>query len=114
MIADYDPKRIAAMSVPVMIKVIAQMKNPRRGHDAQGLLKKVKLDASSEGYSNFMAPMRIQRIAHESTGVAGGVYTEEILKPATDTYLTPEWDEMVPFPNSEFYSSVPCFRYQLH
>ncbi|KAK5080999.1 hypothetical protein LTR05_008316 [Lithohypha guttulata] len=100
MIADYDPKRIAAMSVPVMIKVIAQMKNPRRGHDAQGLLKKVRLDASSEGYSNFMAPMRIQRIAHESSGVAGSIYTEKILKPATDTYLTPEWDEMVPFPNT--------------
>ncbi len=23
-------------------------------------------------------------------------------KPATYTYLTPEWDEMVPFPASEF------------
>jgi hypothetical protein len=27
-------------------------------------------------------------------------YNHEILRPATDTYLTTEWDEFVPFPNT--------------
>lgn len=63
--ADYDAKQLAAMSVTSMIKTIAQMKNPRRGHDAQGRLKKVNIDASAEGYSNFMAPMRVRFPLHE-------------------------------------------------
>jgi hypothetical protein len=29
------------------------------------------------------------------------IYTDKILRPATDTFLTAEWDEMVPFPNSK-------------
>jgi hypothetical protein len=29
------------------------------------------------------------------------IYTGKILRPATDTFLTAEWDEMVPFPNSK-------------
>jgi hypothetical protein len=33
--ADYNPKHLAAMSVTAMIKPVAQMKNARRGHDAQ-------------------------------------------------------------------------------
>ena len=103
--ADYDPKHIAAMSVTAMIKTIAQMKNVRRGHDAQGRLKKINIDSSDEGYSNFMAPMRMRRISRQVDMVeddTDDIYTREILRPATDTYLTAEWDEMVPFPNSEF------------
>jgi len=99
--ADYDPKDLAAMSVTAMIKTIAQMKNARRGHDAQGHLKKVKIDSSDEGYSNFMAPMRIQRISRQVEMILGAekeIYTDAILRPAVDTYLTAEWDEMVPFP----------------
>ncbi len=88
-----------------MIKFFAQMRNPRRGHDAQGRLKKVRIDASAEGYSNYMAPMRISRIAEDvkkQGSEAKNVYSSEILKPETDTYLTAEWNEMVPFPNSKF------------
>ena len=101
--ADYDPQHIAAMSVTAMVKVVAQMKNARRGHDAQGRVKKVNLDSSSEGYSNFMAPMRIERISCQTKMAKGdthNIYNDDILRPATDTYLTAEWDEMVPFPNS--------------
>jgi len=103
-----------------MIKVFAQMRNARRGHDTQGRLKRVKLDASAEGYTNYMAPMRIQRISKEvellkqqeiaAAEKAGrepdltrfeDIYTKDILRPATETFLTAEWDEMVPFPNSK-------------
>lgn len=109
--ADYDPKHLASLSVTLMIRTIAQMKNARRGHDAQGRLKKVKLDESNEGYANFMAPMRMERIRRqvekaEEEGEGHGlreVYTDKVLKPATDTYLTAEWDEMVPFPESTYF-----------
>ena len=104
-VGDYDPKQVAAVSVPVMIKIIAQMKRPRRGHDAQGRLKKVNLDGSYEGFENYMAPMRAKRIAALSAAndeAAQAIYTDKVLQPKSSTFLTPEWDEMVPFPNSEF------------
>ena len=50
------------MSLASMIKAAAQMKNLRRGNDTQGYLKKIDLDSSSEGYSNFMAPLRMKMI----------------------------------------------------
>lgn len=96
------------MGLTAMIKFIAQMKDARRGHDTQGRVKKVNLDSSAEGYLNFMAPMRMQRIAQQAKLVGGEdaekVYTNGILRPATDTFLTAEWDEMVPFPNSKLKS----------
>ena len=92
-----------------MIKIFAQMRNARRGHDAQGRVKKVKLDASAEGYTNYMAPMRIQRISKQvdmlkDPKLAEEIYTSKVLKPETETFLTAEWDEMVPFPNRKPYS----------
>lgn len=88
-----------------MIKFIAQMKNPRRGHDAQGRLKKIHLDSTPEGYANYMAPMRVAWIK-EQVGNPNNVlgdkgsetFTEQILRPEADTFLTPTWDEFVPFP----------------
>ena len=81
------------------------MRNPRRGHDAQGRLKKVRIDASAEGYSNYMAPMRIARISEDVRKLkdqeeAQSIYTKDLLRPETDTYLSAEWNEMVPFPNT--------------
>lgn len=104
-LASFDSKRIAALSVTVMIKVIAQMRNPRRGHDAQGRLKRVNLDKFNEGYANFMAPMRMDKIAclAKTDERYRAIYDGDVLKPATDTFLTPEWDEMVPFPNSKLH-----------
>lgn len=89
-----------------MIKMVARMKNARRGHDAQGRVKKVRLDASAEGYTNYMAPMRIQAIAQkvdllDDKTLAEEIYTSKLLKPEIETYLTAEWNEMVPFPNSK-------------
>lgn len=114
----YHPKHIAALSVAALIKVLAQMRNLRRGHDRQGVLKKINLASSSEGYSNFMAPMRMMAIEaevekqlkeakaqkppnKERVRELEDLFTTQVLKPATDTYLTPEWDEMVPFPTSK-------------
>jgi hypothetical protein len=110
--ADYQPKHIADMGVTAMIKIFAQMKNARRGNDTQGRVKRVKLDASAEGYTNYMAPMRIQRISkqvellksakidEEVARIAENIYTGKLMKPETETFLTAEWDEMVPFPNT--------------
>ncbi|KAI9705161.1 MAG: hypothetical protein M1820_005308 [Bogoriella megaspora] len=99
----YQPRRFATLALTSMVKFIAQMKNPRRGHDAQGRLKKVNLHWTAEGYSNFMAPMRIDRIAEQVKHLPPNdpdknIFTMKVLKPETDTYLTPSWDEMVPFP----------------
>ncbi|KAI9667934.1 MAG: hypothetical protein M1821_000754 [Bathelium mastoideum] len=99
----YKPRRFAILALTSMVKFIAQMKNPRRGHDAQGRLKKVNLHWTAEGYSNFMAPLRMERIAEQVKRLPPNdpdknIFTMEVLKPETDTYLTPSWDEMVPFP----------------
>lgn len=105
----FNPKETAVLGLTAMIKVLAQMKNLRRGHDAQGRLKKIETDQTYEGYANFMAPMRMQKIRRDvemaqETGNGGEdaakVFDTGILKPSADTYLTPEWDEMVPFPTS--------------
>ncbi|WXC67251.1 hypothetical protein SNK03_013031 [Fusarium graminearum] len=97
-----------------MVKVLAQLKNLRRGHDTQGVSKKVSIDASSVGYANYMAPMRLKEIelkvkeAREKKELTEeqleAIFPSEIRKPATATYLTTEWDEMVPFPTSKFFT----------
>jgi hypothetical protein len=92
-----------------MIKAAAQMKNLRRGNNTQGYLKRIKLDSSSEGYSNFMAPLRMKMVEADAEYVRkhpngtdpDQVFNKRILRPSTDTYLTPEWDEFVPFPTSK-------------
>lgn len=61
----FNPKETAVLGLTAMIKVLAQMKNLRRGHDAQGRLKKINIDSTYEGYANFMAPMRMKKIAFE-------------------------------------------------
>ena len=95
-----------------MIKTAAQMKNLRRGNDAQGFLKRIDLDSSSEGYSNFMAPLRMKMVEADAKYARehlnahdADVFNKRILRPSTDTYLTPEWDEFVPFPTSKSKSS---------
>lgn len=124
----FNPKETAVLGLTAMIKVLAQMKNLRRGHDAQGRLKKIKIDESYEGYANFMAPLRMKKIAYDVEQAKeearnaekmaekakmtireakkwaddlAKVFDTRILKPSTETFLTPEWDEMVPFPTSK-------------
>ncbi|KAK3380521.1 putative prostaglandin G/H synthase 2/cyclooxygenase 2, pgh2/cox2 [Lasiosphaeria ovina] len=98
----FSPRRFATLSLTSMIKFIAQMKNPRRGHDTQGRLKRIHLDSIAEGYANYMAPMRVKRIEeqvkHLEEKEAKMIFTDKLLRPEVDTYLTPTWDEFVPFP----------------
>ncbi|KAL9631091.1 MAG: hypothetical protein Q9204_004393, partial [Flavoplaca sp. TL-2023a] len=135
----FNPKDIALHGLTSMIKVVAQMKNLRRGHTSQGEIKKIEIDQTYEGYANFMAPGRMQMIASDvklaetrldnfmrssREKVSGmskeekkeydaekvllgrqvedskNVFSKDILKPKADTYLTAEWDEMVPFPTT--------------
>ncbi|KAJ4243864.1 hypothetical protein NW762_014745 [Fusarium torreyae] len=108
--SEYHPKHVAATSLVTMVKVLAQLQNLRRGHDTQGVSKKISVDASHVGYANYMAPMRLQEIkrkiekAKENRGYSNDeiddIFPSSIRKPATATYLTPEWDEMVPFPTT--------------
>ncbi|KAK4208108.1 Psi-producing oxygenase A [Rhypophila decipiens] len=99
----FSPRHFATVSLTSMIAFIAQMRNPRRGRDTQGKLKRIRLDKTPEGYANYMAPMRVAWIK-EQAGLlkdekkARMIYTDRILKPPSDTYLTPNWDEFVPFP----------------
>ncbi|KAH8651167.1 heme peroxidase-domain-containing protein, partial [Xylariales sp. PMI_506] len=117
--ASYHPKHIAALSLTAMIKVLAQMKNLRRSHHDQGHLKKIKLDQSNASYSNYMAPLRLEQIKYErkqanrqkkvakekeEQAIQDGLKYQSdpfgFLRPATYTYMTPEWDEMIPFPTT--------------
>ncbi|KAF4992647.1 hypothetical protein FGRMN_7048 [Fusarium graminum] len=98
----FSPRRFATISLTAMIKFIAQMKDPRRGHDTQGKLKKIHLDSTPEGYANYMAPDRVRWIKEQVKSLkqkkAEEIFTDGILKPENITYLTPTWDEFVPFP----------------
>ncbi|EWG54288.1 hypothetical protein FVEG_12540 [Fusarium verticillioides 7600] len=99
----FAPRRIVTISLTSMIKFVAQMKNPRRGHDAQGKLKRINLDSTPEGYANYMAPGRVSWIQKQAEKLkspeeAEDIVTEGDLRPQSDTYLTPTWDEFVPFP----------------
>ena len=124
----FNARKSAVLGLTAMIKVLGQLKNLRRGHDAQGKLKRIWVDQTSEGYANFMAPMRVEEIRREAkrqnTDEVNGliktdayqakawetkrdIFNDDVLKPQTDTYLTAEWDEMIPFPTSTplFYPS---------
>ncbi|KAK7965797.1 uncharacterized protein PG986_000074 [Apiospora aurea] len=97
----FSPRRFATLSLTSMIRFVAQMRNPRRGHDAQGRLKRVPLDSTSEGYAHFMAPGRVDWIQQQVRSLEDGgdeIWTDEVLQPRADTYLTPTWDEFVPYP----------------
>ena len=108
---NFNAKETAILGLTAMIKVLAQMKNLRRGHDTQGRLKKINIDQTYEGYANFMAPDRMEKIRWEvekANSKAGNkVFDERILRPRTETYLTPEWDEMIPFPTSTYILPYP-------
>lgn len=138
---EFNPKDIAFHGLTAMIKVMAQMKNLRRGHTSQGLVKKIEVDQTYEGYANFMAPGRMQMVASDAERApidleayrelkssmngseepdemeqllvqrvkdADKVFDSDVLKPKSDTYLSPSWDEMIPFPTSKFsLSSTP-------
>ena len=122
----FNPKETAVLGLTAMIKVLAQMKNLRRGHEAQGKLKRINIDQTYEGYANFMAPMRMKKIRYDvehppkdektkkdlySPDDLAKIFDTRVLKPSTDTFLTPEWDEMVPFPTSKLSPppSAPLF-----
>jgi hypothetical protein len=123
--AAYHPKHVAALGLTGMVTVLAQMRNLRRGHDTQGRVKRVNIDAAYENYANYMAPMRMTEIELEvkaqihaveaNSSMSSEEKQKEItrlrrvfnrktaLKPATDTFLTSEWDEMIPFPTSKYH-----------
>ncbi|KAM0425375.1 hypothetical protein ACHAPT_009432 [Fusarium lateritium] len=107
----YHPKHVAALSLVTMVKVLAQLKNLRRGHDTQGMNKKVNIDPSYENYSNYMAPMRMKEIqakvaelekdaSKKGKEELSRLFNKKTMKPAVATYLTAEWDEMIPFPTT--------------
>lgn len=100
----YHPNHLSDHGLASMIRLVAQMRNARRGHDTQGYVKKVRLDQTPEGYANFMAPMRMAHIAAQvradKSHSPSTVYSPRVLRPGTDTYMTPTWDEMVPFPTT--------------
>lgn len=147
----FNARETAILGLTAMIKVLAQTKNLRRGHDTQGRLKRINIDETEEGYANYMAPKRMvdirervrttlekaeSRIKEATKVVAKAksktaeeldeaekalvrekteqkdaqelrtILDSKVLQPEAETYLTPEWDEMIPFPTSTYLSSV--------
>ena len=147
-IVHFNPKDISLHGLTAMIKVVAQMRNLRRGHTSQGHVKKIQIDQTYEGYANFMAKERMQMIASDVKQApsrleylrknkksnmsaedsetfkadekllerqiedAPKVFNTDILKPKVDTYLTAEWDEMIPFPTSKPQMCPSCAPYK--
>ena len=142
---DFNPKNVAVHALTAMVRVMAQLKDLRRAHTSQGLVKRIETDQTYEGYANFMADGRMKLIALEARQAATDlekyfgkyparqadlekaiksdkieeledsserylvsrfvdatrIFSQDVLKPKQDTYLTASWDEMVPFPTSK-------------
>jgi hypothetical protein len=111
---NYNPKQVAILALTATMKVVGQLRNLRAGHESQGLLKKVNLNATTEDYSNYMARLRLNKIKKDvereiakakssgkSTDDLRKIFHEDVTRPETHTFLTPEWDEMIPFPSSK-------------
>ena len=124
----FNARKSAVLGLTAMIKVLARLRNLRRGHNTQGKLKRFRIDQTSEGYANFVAPVRVEEIrrkakrqntdeidtitqSHSYQAKAWetkkDIFDDDVLKPQTDTYLTAEWDEIIPFAmsTSSFQSS---------
>lgn len=71
------------------------MKNLRRGHHTQGKLKRVNIMQGYESYESYMAPMRVEALRR-----ARPDKYKSIPKPNVETFLTPGWEEMVPYPTT--------------
>ena len=108
----WHPKDILIPSLTCMVKVLAQMKNLRRGHDTQGKLKQIRIPSLYEGYGEYMAEGRMHQIQNDVDNAdtnLDDLFNTKILKPEMETYLTPEWDEMVPFPTSKSTTHLSCY-----
>ena len=68
----------------------------------QHLRDNKKSDMSAKDLEAFEAN---EKLLVQQIEDASKVFNTEILKPKADTYLTAEWDEMVPFPTSK---PQPC------
>ncbi|KAK2042413.1 linoleate diol synthase [Colletotrichum somersetense] len=101
--AVFSPSRFTPLSQAQMIKFIALTRNTRRGPAAQGELKLVHLEATAEGYANYMAPQRVEWIKDqvhemEDQDKASIIFNKTMFQPGLNMYMTPAWDEYVPFP----------------
>jgi len=106
-----EAKYIPVIGLSSVFKVLGQMKWLRQGHDSQGRLKVVNNSPSYKNIANRMAPRDIKEIlpklrakAEEENDKHKGDkdYIAESFdtQPESSTYLTPEWDETLPFPNT--------------
>ncbi|KAK6346772.1 hypothetical protein TWF696_006881 [Orbilia brochopaga] len=101
-ILSFEAQKIPVVGLGVMFKVMGQMKFLRQGHDSQGRLKAVNNSPSYGNLANRLAPSKFraalaslrERARKENTGESFDT------QPESYTYMTPEWDETMPFPNT--------------
>ncbi|KAK6343416.1 hypothetical protein TWF730_011005 [Orbilia blumenaviensis] len=101
-ILSLSAKHIPIVGLAAMFKTLGRMKYLRQGHDSQGRLKSVNNNPSYGHLANRMAPkvfkanMAKLKVRARETGGKESFDTA----PESYTYLTPEWDETMPFPNT--------------
>ncbi|KAF3903067.1 hypothetical protein ABW21_db0201283 [Orbilia brochopaga] len=101
-ILNLEAQKIPVVGLGTMFKVMGQMKLLRQGHDSQGRLKAVNNSPSYGNLANRLAPSKFrvalgqlqERARKENTGESFDT------QPESYTYMTPEWDETMPFPNT--------------
>ncbi|EPS36543.1 hypothetical protein H072_9903 [Dactylellina haptotyla CBS 200.50] len=101
-ILNFDGRNIPVVGLGVMFKVLGRLRLLRQGHDSQGRLKTVNNSPSYGHLANrmdgqdFKATMRKLRARAQDDKTGESFDTT----PESYTYLTPEWDETMPFPNT--------------
>ncbi|KAF3908286.1 hypothetical protein AA313_de0206127 [Arthrobotrys entomopaga] len=101
-ILNFDGRDIPVVGLGVMFKILGQLKYLRQGHDSQGRLKTVNNSPSYGHLANRMSPRDFRATMTGLRQRAETNNTGESFDRAPDsyTYLTPEWDETLPFPNT--------------
>ncbi|KAK6537517.1 hypothetical protein TWF694_011700 [Orbilia ellipsospora] len=99
---NFDGRDIPVVGLGVMFKILGQLKYLRQGHDSQGRLKTVNNSPSYGHLANRMAPKDFRDTMAALRARAQTKNTGESFDTTPDsyTYLTPEWDETLPFPNT--------------
>ncbi|KAF3937371.1 hypothetical protein ABW19_dt0205244 [Dactylella cylindrospora] len=110
-ILKFEVKNIPIIGLAVMFKVMGQMNLLRQGHDSQGRLKSINNSPSYGNLANRIAPKdlklkmvdlrkRAQDEKNANKGNPSYIFESFDTQPESYTYLTPEWDETMPFPNT--------------
>lgn len=90
-----DMRKISLWCITSMITVLAQLQNLQPAPGTQGTVKRINI-IQKDNIANYMSPKKRREIEKKMDEAGAKDLSPREIK--VRTYLTPEWDEMVPYP----------------